>query len=92
METQKKIVEICNNIADFLVEKNKRYGDSALNPLGVFSKLPAEEGICVRLDDKLKRIKNNSKEMRKNDVIDIVGYLILFSIKKEWITFEDLLD
>jgi hypothetical protein len=91
--TQDKISEICNNLNDFLIEKNKRYGDSALNPLGVFSKLSAREGICVRLDDKLKRIKNNtSKEIRKNDVVDIIGYLILYCVEQDWLSFDEFLD
>lgn len=90
--TQEKIKIICNNLSNFLIEKNKRYGDSALNPLGVFSKLTADEGIRVRLDDKLKRVKNNSKDVRKNDTADIIGYLILYCIEKNWLTFDEFLD
>ena len=91
-ETQEKINIICSNLAKFLIEKNKRYGDSALNPLNIFSKLSAEDGICVRLDDKLKRIQNNSKDVRKNDIIDIAGYLLLYCVKKDWTSFDEFLD
>lgn len=62
-----------------LLEKNKRYGDSALNPIRVFSKLNASDGILIRLDDKLSRIVN-SKELRTNDVCDMIGYLSLLAI------------
>lgn len=91
-ETQDKIKAISNNLRDFLLEKNRRYGDSALNPINVFSKLSAEDAICVRLDDKLKRIQNNPDDMRKNDVVDTMGYLILLCVEKNWTSFEELLD
>jgi len=90
-KTQKQIIETCENFKQFLIEKNKRYGDSALNPLNVFSKQDAESSIRIRVDDKLKRIKN-SNELRKNDVIDIMGYLFLLCVENKWTDFKDLLD
>lgn len=89
--TQDDIELLMTNFAKFLVEKNNRYGDAALNPLQIFSKLNAEDQICNRLDDKLGRIKN-SNELKKNDVCDIFGYIALLMIKNNWLTFEDLLD
>lgn len=68
-----------------LLEKNKRYGDSALKPIRVFSKLDASEGILIRLDDKLSRIRN-SGQWRTNDVCDMIGYLVLLSISKRFPT------
>jgi len=44
-----------------------------------------------RIDDKLSRIKN-SEELRKNDVVDLMGYLVLLCIKKGWMNFKDLID
>lgn len=85
------IKAFCDNLADFLTEKNKRYGNSALEPLKVFSKTDNISGILVRADDKLSRIKNSS-ELRRNDVIDLVGYLVLLSIAKGWTDFNDLID
>ena len=79
------------NFKEFLKEKNRRYGDSAINPIQVFSNESAEEQIRARLDDKLRRIKN-SDELRKNDVADCFGYLALLLIKKRWLEFEELLD
>jgi len=90
-ETQGKIIKACDNFRDFLLEKNKRYGDSALNPLNVFSKHDAGSSICIRLDDKLKRIQN-ANELRKNDTSDMIGYLFLLCIEKDWLDFKDLLD
>ena len=74
-----------------VAEKNKRYGDSALKPAMIFSKLDAENSICIRLDDKLNRVKNSSA-LRKNDIADIMGYLLLLCKSKEWIDFSDLID
>ena len=85
-----KIKAVIKSIYNVLIEKNKRYGNSALSPANVFSKLDSESGILLRLDDKINRIKN-SLELRKNDVFDILGYLTLLSIQKGW-DFEDLID
>ncbi len=90
-DSQKEITETCESLKRFLLEKNKRYGNSALEPINIFSKLSSEEGIKLRMDDKVKRIKN-STELRKNDVIDLTGYLILMCVHKRWTNFDDLLD
>ena len=90
-DVQKRLQAICSSISQILVEKNKRYGNSALEPLRIFSKLAAKEGIRQRLDDKLQRIRN-STEHRKNDVFDIIGYLVLYCEANDWTTFEDQLD
>lgn len=74
-----------------LIEKNKRYGDSALHPLGVFNKDEAGKGILIRLDDKLKRIKESS-DIRKNDVADLMGYLALYCVSQGWVNFDDQVD
>jgi hypothetical protein len=89
--TSDKINMVTVAIRKLLQEKNKRYGDSALNPLGAFSKLSAEDAIRIRLDDKLKRVMN-SDELRKNDVADIIGYLVLLSVAKDWLNFDELID
>jgi len=91
MTTQEKIDLVCSNFAEFLKEKNKRYGDSAIAPVRIFSKSEAGNQICNRLDDKLSRIKN-STELKKNDCSDILGYMVLLMIEKDWTEFDDLLD
>jgi len=68
-------------IRELLISKNLKYGNSALEPLGVFSQLSAKEGLLIRIDDKLKRIKNGSLEKDDEDVInDLIGYLVLLKI------------
>jgi hypothetical protein len=75
------VSEVLIEIKDLLVSKNKKYGNSALEPLGVFSQLSPEEGLFVRIDDKLKRIKNGSLQKDDEDVInDLIGYLVLLKI------------
>jgi hypothetical protein len=76
-----KVGEVLDDIRDMLIAKNEKYGNSALEPLGVFSQLSAKEGLLVRIDDKLKRIKNGSLEKDDEDVVnDLIGYLVLLKI------------
>ena len=76
-----QVTQALDEIRDLLISKNQKYGNSALEPLGVFSKLDAKDGLLVRIDDKLKRIKNGSLERDDEDVInDLIGYLILLKI------------
>jgi hypothetical protein len=75
------VCQVVQSIKELLLEKNEKYGNSALEPLGVFSQLSAKEGLLVRIDDKLKRIKNGSLEKDDEDVInDLIGYLVLLKI------------
>lgn len=91
MTTQDKIIQFTNNLQKLLLEKNKRYGDSALNPLAIFNKTGTINSIEQRLDDKLSRIKN-STQLRKNDIIDLLGYGVLLCIANDWIELNDLID
>ena len=85
------IQKVTTSLNNLLQEKNRRYGNSALSPLGIFNKLDNTSGILVRLDDKAARLKN-STELRKNDIVDIMGYLVLLCVSKEWVDFSDLID
>ena len=77
-----EVHDILQGIEDLLVAKNEKYGNSALEPLGVFSQLSAKEGLLVRIDDKLKRIKNGSLDKDDEDVVnDLIGYLVLLKIE-----------
>jgi hypothetical protein len=79
-QSQQDIVNICDNIKELLLEKNRKYGDSALNPVRIFSKASTIEQIKVRMDDKLSRLRNAADDEDEDVVSDLVGYLILFKV------------
>ena len=80
---QKKIADMCDAIKNLLLEKNRKYGNSALNPVRVFSKADTAEQIKVRMDDKLSRIKNEQGDEDEDVYMDLAGYLVLMLIAKE---------
>lgn len=87
---QDRITEITDAMKHLLIEKNKRYGNSALEPQNIFYKGDAQNSILIRLDDKLGRIKANTESTpRVNDVCDIIGYCTLLLISMG-VTKEDI--
>ena len=71
-------------IGELLKSKNKAYGNTALNPLGIFSKLNASEALCARIDDKLARISNKGiNDQTEDTVSDLIGYLLLLKMSKK---------
>lgn len=69
-------------IADMLTEKNRAYGNSALDPIRCFSRADTTEQIKVRIDDKLSRIQRG-QEMNEDVVKDLLGYLVLLRIAQK---------
>lgn len=69
----------CNGIAEMLLAKNRAYGDSATDPVRIFSKASPEEQILCRIDDKLSRIVRGSA-MGEDVIDDLIGYLVLLKI------------
>ena len=81
MNFQDEVYQVLSEITEMLIAKNQKYGNSAIEPLGIFSELSPEEGLKVRIDDKLKRIKNGSLQKDDEDVInDLIGYLVILKI------------
>ena len=80
--TQYTIANVCDNIKNMLIDKNKSYGDSALDPIRIFSKANSDEQIKIRIDDKLSRISRGSEFYGDNDLDDLIGYLILLKVSK----------
>ena len=84
LETQRRIREIGENTIEMLIEKNQSYGDSALNPLGIFGNKDAVTSLGARIDDKLARIKTLGFEgFGEDNVKDLIGYLILLQVELE---------
>lgn len=81
VSTQDLIRIKCDECKKLLLEKNREYGDSALHPLGIFSRLEAIEAIKIRIDDKLARIQfSGQKNIKEDTVLDLIGYLILMRV------------
>lgn len=81
-KTETKISEICDDIKELLIFKNRKYGNSALKPCRVFSKSSAVEQLLVRIDDKLNRIMQGAGLLAKDEDVlnDLIGYLVLLKI------------
>jgi hypothetical protein len=78
----KLIADECDAIKLMLLEKNRKYGDSALHPTRVFSKASAVEQILVRIDDNLSRVASAQTDDDEDVVRDLVGYLVLLRIAR----------
>lgn len=84
MTRKDQIVAATAKVRELLLDKNDAYGDSALSPLNIFSSANAEYGIRIRIDDKLKRIKNVGLDNRTEDtLLDLAGYFILLMIARD---------
>lgn len=67
-----------------LQEKNDAYGNSALEPINIFSKGDAGDSLRARIDDKLARIKNRGVNDETEDTLfDLCGYLVLLIINEQ---------
>jgi hypothetical protein len=74
--------EVLADIRDLLIAKNKAYGNSALNPIRIFSKASSYEQLSVRIDDKLSRIMRGEDFENEDTITDLLGYFILYKIQK----------
>jgi hypothetical protein len=83
MNTQDLIREECDWIKNFLLEKNRKYGDSAISPMRLFSRASSCEQIKVRIDDKLNRLINIQEDDQEDVVLDLIGYFILYRVAQK---------
>ena len=82
-DTQQKIVKVCDEVKNMLLEKNRKYGDAALNPIRIFATADTVEQLKVRIDDKLNRFRNMQEDDTEDVVNDLIGYLILLKVAEE---------
>jgi hypothetical protein len=80
--TRALIVEECDSIKSLLLEKNEAYGNSASDPIRVFSRADPEEQLLVRIDDKLSRIMRG-KDSGEDVLRDLVGYIVLLRVTRK---------
>jgi hypothetical protein len=83
LETESKITQVMLGIEKMLIEKNRAYGDSALEPVRIFSKENNIEQLYVRIDDKLSRVQRGYEYPGDDTIKDLIGYLVLLLIAKE---------
>lgn len=80
--TQEQIRWVCDEIKAMLIAKNESYGDSALNPVRIFSRSNTKEQLAVRVDDKLSRVARGHEYVGDNDLDDLIGYLMLMKVAR----------
>lgn len=82
MTIAEEIEAECRALLDVLLTKNRAYGNSAIDPVRVFSKASPVEQLRVRIDDKLSRIANGAEGGDEDTTLDLLGYLVLYRIAK----------
>lgn len=83
-EASERMLRVCLRIWAMLDEKNAAYGNSALEPLRVFSRADTTEQLRVRIDDKLSRLARG--HAGGEDVLaDLMGYFVLLKVAEtDW--------
>jgi hypothetical protein len=71
------ITATCEEIKRVLLEKNRAYGNSALDPVRIFSRADPVEQLNVRIDDKLSRFARGREYAGDDTELDLIGYLVL---------------
>lgn len=82
-EFRKDMNDVLDAVGALLIEKNRKYGDSALSPARIFSKASPLEQLKVRIDDKLTRIRNQNLDEDEDVVDDLLGYLVIYKIAEK---------
>lgn len=78
MTFEQGIDAVLARVRAILLSKNASYGNSAMEPLRVFSRASAIEGLCVRADDKLSRLRTLGITREGEDtLLDLIGYLVI---------------
>jgi hypothetical protein len=76
------IIAEVEDIKNTLLDKNRRYGDSATTPGEIFGLSPVV-AIKARIEDKVRRLKNVSEDESEDVTKDLIGYLILLRIAQK---------
>jgi hypothetical protein len=71
-----------SEIRTMLLAKNAAYGNSALDPIRVFSRVDKLEQLRVRMDDKLSRLARGAA-CDEDVVLDLLGYLLIYRIAQQ---------
>ena len=84
-EFRTECAKIAAKVVNLLADKNEQYGDSAFDPIRMFSQLGPDAGLRVRIDDKLSRLLRGNADMESDtDVIDdLIGYFMLLRMSMD---------
>ena len=86
-DTQQLITIAGIRLTCLLVHKNRRYGNSALEPISVFARdISPQERMAVRMDDKINRIVSGQGTQAgdgEDPRVDLAGYLLL-DVVRTW--------
>lgn len=75
-----QIVQQVLQLGALLLKKNTAYGNSALEPISVFSHgLSAAARMAVRMDDKISRLARGLAD-GEDPLMDLAGYIVLHRI------------
>lgn len=97
----RRIEQVCTEMLRFLRTKNERYGNSISESVNVFTPTAiaqqnSDYAVFARMDDKLNRINKSmihpDDKPRKNDVVDLCGYLLLYMALNGWTDLNELID
>lgn len=80
MDFAKELRIVVNDIETMLLEKNRKYGNSALDPVRIFSKASTLEQLKVRMDDKLSRLRSAQTDEDEDVIDDLIGYLLIYKV------------
>lgn len=81
-EHQAAIAQTGIQVIAMLLKKNRQYGSAVFRRKGYFSRAGAEEGIRMRMDDKLGRIISRQGDDDEDPELDLLGYLVLLFAAK----------
>jgi hypothetical protein len=74
------------SMCDKQIAKNEDYGNSAFEDIEVMGRqIPAIDACLSRMSDKLKRLQSKDlmvDETLDDTLIDLVGYIVIYSILK----------
>ncbi len=82
-EIEARIPVVLAEVREMLSAKNAAYGNSALDPVRIFSKAAPDSQILTRIDDKLSRIARGNGAETEDVEADLVGYLVILRIARE---------
>lgn len=81
-QAQSLIAQECDALKEFLLAKNKAYGNSVFSKARVFKDSTPAQRIQARIEDKLNRLECGTEYPGDDTLLDLTGYIILYRIVK----------